>query len=568
MRTTRSLTILFLTGTLWAQNPKIHPDLANAAPRETVRVIVQYRDAPNQSKQERVRVLGGTIHQELELVRAHAVSLPASQLEWLATDPDVKAIVPDYRVSASLDTAAPAVNASAAWTAHQIGSGIGVAVIDSGVSPHNDLGGRIVYNQDFTGEGQNADLYGHGTHVAGIIAGDGTRSEGESYFKTFKGMAPGVNIISLRALNSQGAGTDSTVIAAIQKAISLKSQYNIRVINLSLGRPVSGSYVSDPLCQAVESAWKSGIVVVVSAGNYGRTNNSGVDGYGTITAPGNDPYVITVGAMKTMGTPGRSDDLIASYSSKGPTLYDHIVKPDLVAPGNQVHSLLGNGMPYLFPTYTTTQLLCSYYQFFCGTGMSHDYYVLNGTSMAAPMVTGAAAIIIGAHPTLTPDQVKARLMKTAYKSFPASSTVIANGNAYTAYYDVFTVGAGYLDIQAALNSTDVATGNALSPSLLYNSSTDTGTLKYATGSAFQASGLFGSSLVWGTAQLVNGSSIVWGTSDTWSTSIVWGTAGPNAFSIVWGTGTNGSVNPTSIVWGTSFQTGAIDPLTAILTNGE
>jgi serine protease AprX len=159
-------------------------------------------------------------------------------------------------------------------------------------------------------------------------------------------------------------------------------------------------------------------------------------------------------------------------------------------------------------------------------------------------------------------------MKTAYKSFPASSTVATGGNTYTAYYDIFTVGAGYLDIQAALNSTDVATGNALSPSLVYNSKTDTGTLKYATGSAFQASGLFGTSLVWGSTQLVSGSSIVWGTSDIWSTSIVWGTAGPNAFSIVWGTGTNGSINPTSIVWGSSFQAGTIDPLIAVLTNGE
>src|SRR6202007_895655 len=148
-----------------------------------------------------------------------------------------------------------------------------------------------------------------------------------------------------------GHGTDSAVINAIQTAIRLKSQYNIRVINLSLGRQVFESYTLDPLCQAVEQAWKAGIVVVVAAGNQGRNNSAGTNGYGTIAAPGNDPYVITVGAMKTMGTPSRTDDLIASYSSKGPTLFDHVVKPDIVAPGNRVVSLLASTatLPATYP---------------------------------------------------------------------------------------------------------------------------------------------------------------------------------------------------------------------------
>ena len=128
-----------------------------------------------------------------------------------------------------------------------------------------------------------------------------------------------------------GAGNDSTVIAAIQRAIALKNTYNIRVINLSLGRGIPSSYTQDPLCQAVEAAWNSGIVVVVAAGNYGRLSVYGSNGFGTITAPGNDPYVITVGAMKSMGTYPRVDDQKASYSSKGPTTYDHVVKPDIMA---------------------------------------------------------------------------------------------------------------------------------------------------------------------------------------------------------------------------------------------
>jgi serine protease AprX len=185
-----------------------------------------------------------------------------------------------------------------------------VALIDSGVSNHLDLDrgilplSRVVYQQSFVpGNSSASDQYGHGTHVAGLIAGDGLSSTGIFYTKTFKGIAPGANIVNLRVLDENGAGTDSEVIAAINQAISLKSQYNIRVINLSLGRAVYESYKLDPLCQAVEKAWQNGIVVVVAAGNNGRYQPT--DGYATVTSPGNDPYVITVGAMKPMGTPTR-----------------------------------------------------------------------------------------------------------------------------------------------------------------------------------------------------------------------------------------------------------------------
>src|SRR5262249_25283563 len=144
-------------------------------------------------------------------------------------------------------------------------------------------------------------------------------------------------------LDENGQGSDSQIIAAINTAILLKPLFNIRVINLSLGRPIFESYENDPLCQAVEAAYRAGIVVVVAAGNNGRDNSQGQNGYGTVTSQGNDPYVVTVGAMKTMGTTDRKDDLIASYSSKGPTAIDHIAKPDLVAPGNLLVSLGING---------------------------------------------------------------------------------------------------------------------------------------------------------------------------------------------------------------------------------
>jgi serine protease AprX len=274
--------------------------------------------------------------------------------------------------------------------------------------------------------------------------------------------------------------------------------------------------------------------------------------------------------MKTMGTPSRNDDLIASYSSKGPTVYDHIVKPDLVAPGNLIHSALTQNLTSsgLYMTYPSTEFSCTYYETSCGTGMSQNYYVLSGTSMAAPMVSAAAAILIGANPNLTPDQVKARLMKTAYKSFPASSTVTTGGTSYTSYYDVFTVGAGYLDIQAALANTDLAAGNALSPSLAYNSSTDTGTLSFFSGSAFQSSGTFGSAIIWGTSKFVNGSAIIWGASTPWANAVIWGASGPNAFAVIWGAGTNGPVNSTAVIWGSTFQPGTMTPMIAVLTKGE
>ena len=235
------------------------------------------------------------------------------------------------------------------------GKGIGIALIDSGVNVNADLLGergnvrafsRVVYSESFV-PGELArvdDQYGHGTHIAGIIAGDASNSFGPNYTHTIKGVAPGADIINLRVLDKNGATTDALVIQAIERAIELKNIYNIRIINLSLGRPVFESFRQDPLDREVEKAWLNGITVVVAAGNSGRYSstsfNARTQGYSSITAPGNDPIVITVGAMNTESTANRIDDLMTTYSSKGPTLGDHVVKPDFhpqsgFGPGNR-----------------------------------------------------------------------------------------------------------------------------------------------------------------------------------------------------------------------------------------
>src|SRR5687767_1653087 len=193
-------------------------------------------------------------------------------------------------------------------------------------------------------------------------------------------------------------------------------------MNLSLGRPVFESYKTDPLCQAVERAWKAGIVVVVAAGNEGRNNSQNTQGYGTITSPANHPLAITVGAMKMAGTPDRANDLIASYSSKGPTLIDHIVKPDIVAPGNRVVSALAPRSFLSSSATSANRVPNSYYQNTSSKAYSTDYHRLSGTSMAAAAVSGAAALMLEKDRSLSNDTVKAPRMKAASKFFPTFCT--------------------------------------------------------------------------------------------------------------------------------------------------
>jgi len=564
----------------WADDSKISPDLRGYTSGSQVQVIVQYAPSAQTNCNGLLGLLGcvvgdvlnlgGKLVGMLPLVNGLVAQLDGNAIQTLSNRSDVLYISRDRPLTLMADSPGPAVNAPAAWNSNFTGSGIGVALIDSGVNAHKDFNStgllsallplsRVAYNQSFLSSSSTGDQYGHGTHIAGLIAGNGASSTGSQYSRTFKGIAPNAKILNLRVLDANGAGTDSSVINAIQTAIALKSVYNIRVINLSLGRGIYESYKLDPLCQAVEQAWKSGIVVVVAAGNDGRYLPT--DGYGTITAPGNDPYVITVGAMKTMDTPTRADDQIASYSSKGPTFIDRIVKPDLVAPGNLLVSTElpgvtlessepGNLVPYNF------------YMYGGSSASSTSYFTLSGTSMATGVVSGIVADLLQAHPTLTPDQVKARLMKTASKSFPQSSSVYdpATGNTYVSYYDVFTVGAGYVDLAAALASNDTAKGTAMSPTAVLSSNgnvylTRDSSSTWGTSSAWTPVAVYGpaemtsggTSVMWGAAG-PGGSSVMWGATNDGGTSVMWGATNDAGTSVMWGASNDGG---TSVMWGAS-----------------
>ena len=556
-----------------AVNNKLSPDLQGLSASGSVRVIVQYVNplpvqptlggfvgdivAAAVAPVGTIINLGGVVNLVSNTLNMVVCTLPVGQLQALTQNPNVSYVSPDRTLVARLDYTAAAVNAGKAWQSNLTGAGVGVAVIDSGIQPTADLAmigilSRVVFTKDFTG-GDGSDQYGHGTHVAGIVGANGASSHCLGCTRSLVGMAPNASLINLRVLDANGQGSDSSLIMAIDEAMQLKNIYNIRVINLSLGRPIVESYKLDPICQAVEAAWKAGMVVVSAAGNDGRDNAIGNDGYGTIESPGNDPYVITVGAMKAMGTLTRTDDLVASYSSKGPSAIDHIVKPDIMAPGNQVVSLLAPNSTLAGEPANLVPL--SYYIAGGNSTPSTKFLLLNGTSMATPVVSGIVADLLQGHPSLTPDQVKARLMKTAYKTFPASSTAVdpVTGQTFVSQYDIFTVGAGYLDAAAALANTDLATGTAMSPIASYNSGSGQVTLTFDPSSSWNDTDIYartangGTPGVWGLTT-VWGNSVINADKTMWGTSTVWGESSPTGFSTVWGAS---GIWASKTMWGTS-----------------
>ena len=414
--------------------------LAQSHPKDEFAVIV--RTSPKQGNGHQAERAAAAVHRAngktgraLSIVGGASAILTGAEILGVLNDSDVAYVASDDLVFASFDPIAGAalaaspgileVGAPDAWRQLGVtGRGIGVAILDSGIAPHPDLAGRIVASVDFTSGAAPtlvppADPGGHGTHVAGLVAGDGTASGG-----AYAGIAPGANLVDVRVITSTGSTTVSTLIAGMQWILAHRADYNIRVVNLSAGAPVTVSYNDDPLAAAVEILVFAGITVVVSAGNAGPTSSS-------ITTPGFDPYVITVGAIDDNGTATLADDAIASWSSHGPTAIDGLAKPDLVAPGRRIVSLRspGSTLDLQFPDRLVAGL----------DPLVPEYFRLSGTSMAAPVVTGVVALMLEGTPTLSPAQVKQRLVGTA--------TPLAYGSLYT-------TGSGLVSAPAAVAAAD------------------------------------------------------------------------------------------------------------------
>jgi hypothetical protein len=419
---------------------------------------------------------------------------------------------------------------------------------------------------------------GHGTHVSGIIAGNGYDTYGAR-----AGMAPAANIVSLKVLDDHGGGYISNVIAALDWVVANHTLYNIRVVNLSVGAAVTESYLTDPLTLAAKRVVDAGVVVVTAAGNLGKNPKTGAPQYGAITSPGNAPWVLTVGAYSHMGTISRADDQVAPYSSRGPTAKDFLAKPDVVAVGTGVASLsVPNSLFYTTKaSYLLGGVASSVLNLLQGpvTGLlgtsdsqTKPYLSLTGTSMAAPMVTGTVALMMEANPRLTPNLAKAIIEYTAQR-YPG--------------YNSLTEGSGFLNTEGAVTlakylahpqfgspypsnrawSHTIIWGNRLvkhgvikpagsawSVNTVWGATSDTQGDNIVWGSNCGAADADCDNVVWGSAVDMDADNIVWGSVDTAGDNIVWGSAASRCSAdtdcdnIVWGSAC-GDATCDNIVWG-------------------
>jgi serine protease AprX len=387
------------------------------------------------------------------------------------------------------------------------GGGVGIAIIDSDIASNPDIANSVAAFFDFTRGGVASaplDPYGHGTHIAGLIAGNGMQSNGK-----YVGVAPSVRLIGLRVLDENGQGYTSDVIAALEFATTNKARLGIDIINLSLGHPIYEHPSTDPLVQAVERAAATGIVVVASAGNWGSNSETGEMGYGGITSPGNAPSVLTVGSQRTKATASRLDDEISLFSSRGPTWYDGRVKPEVVAPGqalvavNHVNSTL--------------------YRNEAVRADVAPYIKLSGTSMAAGVASGVAALMIEANRVdegtatapLTPNIVKAILQYSAIQ-VPFVPTGIPTE---------LEQGSGGINCGGA-----IALARAIDP----NVTVDTPWLDAAVDPFTTIAGIahtWSQSLVWG-SRVISGDTLATWNLNIYGLSVVWGDS--DVDSVVWG----------------------------------
>ena len=538
--------------------PTLSDDLrAPHAHGERVRVIVQGAEPALGSLRSRLR---GLVRRDLG--SGLALDLSRGELEKLSRDGSVSHISGDVPVAADMAITNRITRASELWegtsggllglfrTPGYTGEGIGIAVVDSGISSHAAIGSRVVARANFVSWEPYAagDAFGHGTHVAAAVAG--SPSSASRVTSAYAGgSAPGAHLIDVRVLGTRGMGLTSDVIAGIDWAVANKTRFNIRVMTLALGHPVTEPSTTDPLCRAVARASAAGIVVVASAGNYGRTSD-GAPVLGGITSPGNSPFALTVGAIDPNGTIDRRDDAVATYSSRGPTRYEFAVKPDVVAPGTRLVSAEAY-RSYLSTTYPQWHL--------AGSG-TNAYMKLSGSSMATGVVAGGVALLLDKNPGLNPTQVKIALQMGA--------TYVRDGG-------LVGGGAGSVNFEQSSRLIDQGLVSQLLRSVDNLLGTSSGAAFHDTGSMIDGvyngtgirllnlldlGGLLGDGLEPGLLNLLGltnplagmpANRLVWGEVADWSSSyyLVWGNTiqAPSGQYLVWGN--NEQTQSNYLVWG-------------------
>jgi serine protease AprX len=537
--------------------PTLSADLrAPRARGERIRVIVQGAEPALGSLRSRLR---GLLRRDLG--SGLALDLSSDELDRLSKDGSISHISGDVPVAADMAITNRVTGASELWegsggllglfgTPGYTGAGIGVAIVDSGISAHSAIGSRVVARANFVSwEPYVAgDAFGHGTHVAAAVAGSSTSaSRVTSAFAG--GSAPGAHLIDVRVLGTRGMGLTSDVIAGVDWAIANKKRFNIRVMTLALGHPVTEPSATDPLARAVARASAAGIVVVASAGNYGRTSD-GAPVLGGITSPGNSPLALTVGALDTNGTLDRGDDAVAPYSSRGPSQFEFAVKPDVVAPGTRLVSAEA------YRSYLST----TYPQWHIGGSGTNAYMKLSGSSMATGVVAGGVALLLDKNPNLNPTQVKIALQMGA-TYVPEGGLVGGGAGSVNFEQSARVIDQGLLP--SLLRTVDNLLGT--SSGAAYH---DTGTLidgvYTGTGirllSLLDLGGLLGDGLEPGLLNLLGlnnplartpANRLVWGEVADWSSSyyLVWGNTiqTPSGQYLVWGN--NEQTQSNYLVWG-------------------
>lgn len=407
---------------------KVHPLILQQIknnPEKVVKVIVG-KKAGSQGVEEAAEKLGAKITSNWEFINAFAADVPGDKIAALAALPGVMVVNKDSESSTSgksgegeVDASIienaynMAVKADIVWEQGYYGDGVTIAVVDSGIASdrQDDFGERLMKSVRMNSSTLYAsDKYGHGTHVAGIIAGNGDNSDGK-----YVGIAPRANLINVKFSDDNGNASESDLVDGLQWIYDHHEEYNIRVANISSTVSTQQKYTESAACAAVEQLWKAGIVVVVSAGNRGGEDNS------TSYAPANDPFVISVGAVDDKGTRRLTDDFMKPWSSSGTTL-DGFMKPDVVAPGAHIVSYMPGGD---IKTQAPENIV------------DEKYFRMGGTSMAAPVVSGVVALMLERHPEWTPDQVKWILANSNrnYQNQPEGTPGVVDAEA-AVFYDI------------------------------------------------------------------------------------------------------------------------------------